>query len=91
MATCKYCGTENNAHHSASCPVVLVQYEIPITEFPDVQRLISQIVKIQTKNKRLRNALIHIEEYWNKDENPGAMSDALWHILETTEHALKGE
>ena len=30
----------------------------------------------------------HILEYWNKDENPGAMSDALWHILDTAAEAL---
>ena len=37
---------------------------------------------------RKTEALEHIIEYWNKDENLAAMSDALWHILETAENAL---
>lgn len=37
---------------------------------------------------KLLEALEHILEYWNKDENPTAMSDALWHILETAEKAI---
>ena len=44
---------------------------------------------LEEENKRLREALEHIIEYWNRDENGGAMSDALWHILETAEQALK--
>ena len=46
----------------------------------------------QSQDKRiaeLEGALEHIIEYWNKDENSTAMSDALWHILETAEQALK--
>ena len=44
---------------------------------------------LEEENKKLREALEHIIEYWNRDENGGAMSDALWHILETAEQALK--
>lgn len=65
MALCKYCGTENNAHHSASCPVTLVQYETPVTEFPDVQRLITQIAKLQVENRELKNDLNTIETMYN--------------------------
>lgn len=39
-------------------------------------------------------ALQHISEYWNGDQNEQAMSDALWHIIETAEAAVakaKGE
>jgi len=37
----------------------------------------------------LKEALEHILEYWNRDENQMAMSDALWHFIETAEQALK--
>lgn len=34
-------------------------------------------------------ALEHIIEYWNRDRNDEAMHDALWHIIETAEKAIK--
>ena len=43
----------------------------------------------QAEIKRLRDALEHIIEYWNRDPNDTAMHDALWHIIETAEQALK--
>ncbi|MER0953532.1 hypothetical protein AAA616_27255 [Pseudomonas aeruginosa] len=33
-------------------------------------------------------ALQHIEEYWNRDSNEQAMTDALWHIIETAQAAI---
>lgn len=36
----------------------------------------------------LLDALIHIEEYWNRDQNETAMADALWHIIETASAAI---
>lgn len=33
-------------------------------------------------------ALEHIKEYWNRDQNEQAMSDALWHIIETADDAI---
>lgn len=36
----------------------------------------------------LRDALISIEEYWNRDQNETAMADALWHIVGTAADAL---
>ena len=36
----------------------------------------------------LRAQLAHIAEYWNRDQNERAMSDALWHIIETAEAAI---
>lgn len=35
------------------------------------------------------DALEHIAEYWNGDSNEKAVSDALWHIVETAESAIK--
>ena len=40
--------------------------------------------------EKYKEALEHIIEYWNKDENHGAMSDALDEILNTAEQALEG-
>jgi len=37
---------------------------------------------------RLRDALTHIAEYWNRSENDTAMNDALFHMIETAEGAL---
>ena len=46
----------------------------------------------QADNERLREALEHIQEYWNGDGNNVAMSDALSEILRTCEQALaKGD
>ena len=33
-------------------------------------------------------ALQNIAEYWNQDQNPGAMVDACWHAIETARAAL---
>lgn len=37
----------------------------------------------------LRDALISIEEYWNRDQNETAMADALWYIVGAASDALK--
>lgn len=42
----------------------------------------------------LLEALEHIREYWNRDHNDQAMSDALWRIIDTADEAIakaKGE
>jgi len=44
--------------------------------------------RLERERNQLRAALEHIVEYWNRDENEKAMSDALWHIIETAEDAL---
>lgn len=42
----------------------------------------------EAERDRMRSALEHIIEYWNRDQNESAMSDALWHIIETASDAL---
>lgn len=42
----------------------------------------------KTERDMLRGTLEHIIEYWNRDQNEYAMSDALWHIIETASDAL---
>ena len=44
--------------------------------------------KAQSEVQMLREALEHIREYWNRDQNESAMADALWHILEAADAAL---
>lgn len=46
--------------------------------------------KMKAENATLKEALEHIIEYWNRDENNTAMGDALLEIIETAEQALKG-
>lgn len=36
----------------------------------------------------LLETLIHIEEYWNRDQNETAMANALWHIIDEARSAI---
>ena len=45
--------------------------------------------QLAEENKALLEALISISEYWNRDRNDGAMHDALWHIINVSESAIK--
>lgn len=42
------------------------------------------------KKAYLISKLQHIQDYWNKDENEKAMSNALWHILDVVDDLLAG-
>ena len=47
--------------------------------------------KLETAEERvetLKVALTHILEYWNGNESPGAMRDALDHIMDVADRAL---
>jgi uncharacterized protein YlxW (UPF0749 family) len=64
-------------------------------EFCEIIDLIQTIKHLQQKNEQLmtqvsimREALEHIAEYWNRDNNEKAMEDACWHTIETAEEAL---
>jgi len=52
-------------------------------------KAIAQRNELKEENTRLREALIHIEEYWNQDLNMDAMADALYEITSTALEALK--
>lgn len=43
---------------------------------------------LQAENERLRDALLNIEEFWNRDQNETAMIGACWHAVETAAAAL---
>ena len=47
-----------------------------------------ELVRLRAENEALRDALISIEEYWNRDRNEKAMADACWHAVETAHAAL---
>lgn len=44
---------------------------------------------LQARVKRLDDALVSIQEYWNRDNNEGAMQDACWHAINTAIDALE--
>lgn len=39
-------------------------------------------------SQAMLDALISIEEYWNRDQNETAMADALWYIVGTAADAI---
>lgn len=44
--------------------------------------------RLQLERDELLAALEHIREYWNRDRNEQAMSDALWRIIDTADEAI---
>lgn len=49
----------------------------------------ARLALLEKSNTTMKEAHEHILEYWNRDENDGAMADALWHIIETSAAALQ--
>ena len=47
-----------------------------------------RINALEARVKELEGALVHIEEYWNRDCNEGAMFDACTHAVNTAFAAL---
>jgi len=39
--------------------------------------------------RELRDALVNIEEYWNRNQNEVAMADACWHAIHTSQEAIE--
>lgn len=48
----------------------------------------AEVDSLELENQRLREALEHIREYWNGNENSMAMSDALYAIDDIAQKAL---
>jgi len=61
-----------------------VDYESPDYHYP----LYTTPPTAALAARQMRDALVHISEYWNRDENETAMADALWHIIETADNAI---
>lgn len=76
-------------HRAARC--VYIAMDKPVAD--DLARILKaaadHIALLEKSNTTMKEAHEHILEYWNHDENEKAMSDALWHIIETSEAALR--
>lgn len=59
----------------------------------EVVRLRAELETCKRLATNYRDALVSIEEYWNRDSNERAMHDACWHVVNTAQAALaaKGE
>jgi hypothetical protein len=44
------------------------------------------IRSLSEENKKMKEAMEHIAEFWNRSENEEAMSKALHHMIDTAEH-----
>lgn len=68
----------------AKKPIIVgCSYDGPHIEIP--KRFLDYLIdEFESKN----NALIEIEEYWNRDQNENAMADALWKIIEIADGAM---
>ena len=55
------------------------------------KQLESERDALQARVKRLEEALVSIQEYWNRDNNEGAMQDACWHAINTAIDALEAK
>lgn len=99
---CFHCGADDGLHQyeTAKCPKWGKEAKIgKRQEWEDTTFLNKEYEEYRIKsmsnyecllaeNKRLREALEHIIEYWNRNENDRAMNDALYHIIETAEQVL---
>jgi hypothetical protein len=54
----------------------------------EMDKLYDLAEKLERERDKAREALEHIVEYWNRDENETSMSDALWHIIQTAVDVL---
>jgi predicted nuclease with TOPRIM domain len=63
-----------------------------LTQLDEADRTIEaqrqEIQKLQAQVARMREALEHIREYWNRDNNEKAMLDACWESINTAESVL---
>lgn len=66
----------------------LVMNDREIIILAENEQLRTRIGELEAEVGRLRETLEHICEYWNRDTNEKAMSDALWEIIATAEQAL---
>jgi hypothetical protein len=58
------------------------------TESMNAAQFFGEKTKAIAERDEAREALEHIVEYWNRDENERSMSDALWHIIQTAVDVL---
>lgn len=56
-----------------------------------IDHLTAELSQVKAERDRMREALVSIEEYWNRSENDNAMNDALYYMIETAQQALAEE
>ncbi len=54
----------------------------------EITRLRAELAECRRDAERYRDALVSIEERWNRDCNERAMHDACWHAVNTAQAAL---
>lgn len=58
------------------------------TRNEEIRALIRERDEAIARAERFRDALISINEFWNRDQNEKAMIGACWHAVETSAEAL---
>jgi len=53
------------------------------------ETLHARVKELEEKTERLTDALVEINEYWNRDRNDMAMHNACWNAVNTSEIALE--
>lgn len=54
----------------------------------DTIAALKRLERAEKDAERYKNALIDIEEYWNRSQNESAMRDACWHTIDVAHSAL---
>ena len=50
-------------------------------------RIERELAEARELAREFRDALVSIEEYWNRDQNETAMADACWHAVNVAQDA----
>jgi hypothetical protein len=70
----------------AAQPSSLLQYETVNANF--ARKLERERDEARELAREFRDALVSIEEYWNRDQNETAMADACWHAVNVAQDAI---
>ena len=85
---CEWCSVFNECGRRVNDKTVWVKCEEKAKYEGQLAGLAKGMQMAESKMKCYEDALIHIEEYWNRGENNMAMNDALYHMIETAQQAL---
>lgn len=81
-------GSSREFYRTATCHRL---EEKPRRSVEIIKQLESERDALKAYVKRLEDALGSIQEYWNRDNNEGAMQDACWHAINTAIDALEAK
>ena len=79
--------SEQNDETADGCEMLTATSD-PVVLYQALCRATDEIEQLKRERDEVREALEHIVEYWNRDENETSMSDALWHIIQTAVDVL---